>query len=216
MSSWSIGSSFLCCRTAGTWFTVHNGRTLLWYLPVAVCTSTAGLKLLLDSEYFSSSDWVKMHRPCTANGSSRLDLAESFLVYTASLLAVQSCRQAVRPTLLAANHEASSSIGCSACLCFLCESLHCSFDLSANNTIRHSKEDSTSTSTASFSPVQQQRGFGQLSTINENVPNASDSLSASNKSMNEKDSPTKAPHSWLTNFLVDAHLSAPNRRWESN
>ena len=216
MSSLSIGSSFLCCRTAGTWFTVHNGKISLWYLLVVVCTSTAGFRLLLDSEYSSSSDWVKMHRPCTANGSSRLDLAESFLVYTANLLAVQSCRQAARPTPSAANHEASSSIDCSACPCFLCESLHCSFCPHANSTIRHSKEDSTSTSTATLSPLQLQRGFGQLSTINENVSKASDALSNSTESMNEKDSPTKPPHSWLTNFLVDAHLSAPNRRWEEN
>ena len=34
--------------------------------------------------------------------------------------------------------------------------------------------------------------------------------------MEEKDFPTGAPHSWLTNFLVDAHLSAPSRRWEAN
>lgn len=179
-----------------------------------MCTSTAGLKSLLDSEYSSSSDWVKMRRPCTANGYSRLDLAEYFLVYTANLLAVQSCRQAARPTPLAANHEASSSIGCSACQCFPCESLHRSSCPPANSTIRHSKEDSASTSTATISPVQQQRGFGQLSTINENVANASDALSTSTESMNEKDSPTKPPHSWLTNFLVDAHLSAPNRRRE--
>lgn len=181
-----------------------------------MCTSTAGLKLLLDSEYFSSSDWVKMHRHCTANGSSRLDLAESFLVYTANPLAVQSCRQAARPTLLEADHEASSSFDYSGCLCFLCESILWPFCLPATNTIRHSKEDSTSTSTATLSPVQQQRGFGQLSTINENVPKAGDALSASTESMNEEDSPTKPPHSWLTNFLVDAHLSAPNRRWEAN
>ena len=216
MSFLSTGSSFLCCRTAGTWFTVHSGRTLRWYLLVVMCTSTAGLKLLLDSEYFSSSGWVKMHRHCTANGSSRLDSAESFLVYTANLLAVQFCRQVARPTLLAANHEASSSADYSGCLCFLCKSIHCSFSLAAANTIRHSKADSISTSTATLSPVQQQRGFGQLSTINENVSRTGDALSASTESMIEKDSPTKPPHSWLTNFLVDAHLSAPNRRMEAN
>lgn len=216
MSSLSTGSSFHCCRTAGTWFTVHNGRTLHWYLLGVMCTSTAGLKLLLDSEYFSSLDWVKMHRNCTANGSSRLDSAESFQVYTANLLAVQSCRQAAKPTLLAADHEAFSSTEFSGCLCFLCESIHCPFCLPAANTIRHSKADSISTSIGTLSPVQQQRGFGQLSTINENVPIAADALSASTESMNEKDSPAKAPHSWLTNFLVDAHLSAPNRRWEAN
>ena len=215
MFSLSTGSSFPCCRTAGTWFTVHNGRTLRWYLLGVMCTSTAGLKLLLDSEYFSSSGWVKMHRHCTANGSSRLDSAESFLVYTANLLAVQSCRQAARPTLLSADHEASSSADYSGCLCFLCGSIHCPFCLPAANTSRHSKEDSTSTSTATISPVQQQRGFGQLSTINENGPKAGDALSASTESMNE-DSSTKSPHSWLTDFLVEAHLSAPNRRWEAN
>lgn len=181
-----------------------------------MCTSTAGLKLLLDSEYFSSSDWAKTHRPCTANGSSAWDLVGSFLVYTANPLAVQSCRQAARPTLLAADHEASSSTDYSGCLCFLCEFIHRPFCLSATNTIRRSKEDSTSTSTATLSPVQQQRSFGQLSTINENVPRAVETLSASAESMNEKDTQTKAPHSWLTDFLVDAHLSAPSRRWEAN
>lgn len=80
----------------------------------------------------------------------------------------------------------------------------------------HSKEDSASASTATLSPVEKQRGFGQLSTINENEPRAGGALSASTASIDEKDSSTKAPSSWLTNFLVDAHLSAPNRRWEAN
>ncbi|CAF9916503.1 MAG: a-factor receptor [Alectoria fallacina] len=79
----------------------------------------------------------------------------------------------------------------------------------------HSK-DSTLASTASLSPVEQQGGFGHLSTINEHMPRAGDALSASTDSMEEKDSPTQPPHSWLTNFLVGAHLSAPNRRWEAS
>lgn len=80
----------------------------------------------------------------------------------------------------------------------------------------HSKGDSTTASTATLSPVEQQRGFGRLSTINENGPRAGDALSASKDSMDEKGPSTKFPHSWLTKFLVDAHLSAPNRRWEAN
>lgn len=143
-------------------------------------------------------------------------MAESFLVYTANPLAVQSCRQAARPTRLAARHEASSRIDCSGCLCFPCEFIHGPFCLSATNTIRHSKGHSTSASTATLSPIEQQRGFGQLLTFNENGPRAGGALSASTESMDEKDFSTRAPHSWLTNFLVDAHLSAPSRRWEAN
>ena len=180
---------------------------------MVTCISTAGFKLLLDLGYLSSLDWAKTHRPCTANGSSGLDLADSFLVYTANLLAVRSCQQAARQTLLAAQPEASLRVIFSGCLCFLCESIHGSFYLFATNTIRRSKEDSTSASNATLSPVEQQRSFGQLSTINGTSPRAGDTLSASTESMDEKGSPTKAPHSWLTNFLVDAHLSAPNRRW---
>lgn len=167
-------------------------------------------------ECFCSSDWVKTHRLCTANGSSSLDLDECFLVYTANLLAVQYCRQAARPALLAVEHEASSRTDCSGYLCFLCEFEHGPFGLPDTDTIRHSKGDSTTTSTATLSPVEQQRGFGRLSTINENGPRAGDVLSASEDSMDEKGPSTKFPHSWLTKFLVDAHLSAPNRRWEAN
>ena len=156
-----------------------------------------------------------MHRPCTVNGSSRLDLAESFLVYTAHLLAVQSCRQAAKPILLAAEREASSRTDCSGCLCFLCEFVHDPSCLSATNTVRHSKEHSTSASIATRSPVDIQKGFGQLSTINEHGPRAGGALSASTESMDEKESPTRPAHSWLINFLVDAHLSAPSRRWEA-
>lgn len=87
-------------------------------------TTTAGCNLLLGLQSLSSSDWVKTHRSCTANGSSRLDSAESSLVYTANLRAVQSCRQAARPALLAAEHEASSRTDYSGCLCFLCKSIH--------------------------------------------------------------------------------------------
>ncbi|KAL9133839.1 MAG: hypothetical protein Q9175_004975 [Cornicularia normoerica] len=76
----------------------------------------------------------------------------------------------------------------------------------------HSKEDSTSASTATLSPVEQQRGFGRLSTINKAGSRAGDAANASTESMDEKDYPTKPPHSWLTTFLVDAHLTAPNRR----
>ena len=86
--------------------------------------------------------------------------------------------------------------------------------LVATNIFRHSKEDSTIASTATLSPVEQQKGFGQLSTINEKEPRAGGALSASTASMHEKDSSTRPQHSWLTEFLVDAHLSAPNRRQE--
>ena len=86
-----------------------------------------------------------------------------------------------------------------------------SFFFVANNIFRHSKEGSTIASTATLSPVEQQRGFGQLSTIDEKELRAGGALSASTASMHEKDSPTGAQHSWLTKFLVDAHLSAPNR-----
>lgn len=86
--------------------------------------------------------------------------------------------------------------------------------LVATNTVRHSKECSTIASTATLSPVEHQRGFGQLSTINEKEPRAGGALSASTASMHEKDSPTRAQDSWLTKFLVDTHLSAPNRRQE--
>ena len=86
--------------------------------------------------------------------------------------------------------------------------------LVATNIVRHSKEGSTIASTATLSPVEQQRGFGQLSTINEKELGAGGALSASTASMHEKDSPKRPQHSWLTNFLVDAHLSAPNRRQE--
>ena len=86
--------------------------------------------------------------------------------------------------------------------------------LVATDIVRHSKEGSTIASTATLSPVEQQRGFGQLSTINEKELRAGGPLSASTASMHEKDSPTRLQHSWLTNFLVDAHLSAPNRRQE--
>ena len=34
--------------------------------------------------------------------------------------------------------------------------------------------------------------------------------------MDEKDSPSKPTHSWLTDFLIDVHLSAPGRRWEGS
>lgn len=195
---------------------VHNGVTLSWYLLVVGCTTTAGFKLLLGLECLSSLDWVKTHRPCTANGSSRLDLAESFLVYNAHLLAVQSCPQAAKPILSAAEHEASSRTDCSGCLYFLCEFVHdpsCRF---ATNTVRHSKEHSASASTATQSPVEKQKGFGQLSTINEHGSRAGGALSASTESMDGKESRTRPAHSWLTNFLVDAHLSARSRRWEAN
>ena len=89
-----------------------------------------------------------------------------------------------------------------------------SFFLVATDVVRHSKEGSTIASTATLSPVEQQRGFGQLSTINEKELRAGGALSASTASMHEKDFPTRLQHSWLTNFLVDAHLSAPNRRQE--
>lgn len=88
--------------------------------------------------------------------------------------------------------------------------------LLATNCIRHSKGGSTAASTATLSPVERQRGFTYLSTIDESGPRAGRALSASTASMEEKESPTKAPHSWLTRFLVDAHLSAPSRRWEAN
>ena len=88
-----------------------------------------------------------------------------------------------------------------------------SFFVGANNISRHSKEGSTIASTATLSPVEQQRGFGQLSTIDEKEQRAGGALSASTASMHEED-PTRPQHSWLTNFLVDAHLSAPNRRQE--
>ena len=166
-------------------------------------------------EYSFSSGWVKTHRSCIANGSSRLDLAESSLVYTANLTAAQSCRQAAGPTLLAEKHEASSRIDCSGYLCFLCKFIQGLLSSCYSHFIRHSK-DSTLASTASLSPVEQQGGFGHLSTINEHMPRAGDALSASTDSMEEKDSPTQPPHSWLTNFLVGAHLSAPNRRWEAS
>lgn len=177
---------------------------------------TAGFKSLSDLGSLSSSGWAKTHRPCTANGSSRLDLAECFLVYIAHLRAVPSCRQAARQTLLAAEHGASFIAVCSGRLCFHCESIHGPFNIPTTKTIRRSKEDSTSASTATLSPVEQQRDFGQLSTINENSPTAEDTLSASTESMGEQRSPTKLPHSWLTSFLVDAHLSAPNRCWEAS
>ena len=85
--------------------------------------------------------------------------------------------------------------------------------LLATNTGRHSKEASTTASTATLSPVEQQRGFRNLETINEMEPGAGGTLSTSTESMHEKDFLTKPSHSWLTKFLVDAHLSAPNRRW---
>ena len=177
---------------------------------------TAGFKLLLDLGYLSSSGWAKTHRPCTANGSSRLDLAEYFLVYIAHLLAVPSCRQAARQILLAPEHEASFKAVCSGRLSFHCESIHGPLDSITTKTIRRSKEDSTSASTATLSPLEQQRGFGQLLTINENSSRAGDTLSAFTESVGEQRSPTKLPHSWLANFLVDAHLSAPNRCWEAS
>ena len=180
------------------------------------CTTTAGFKLHLGLGCLCSSGWVKTHRPCTANGSSMLDLAGSFLVYIANRLAVQSCQRAARPVLSVAKREASSKTDCSQYLCFLCKSLHSRIYLAAIDNVRHSKEGSTSASTATLSPVEQQRGFGQLPTINENGPRAGDVLSASTVSMDETTSPTKSQHSWLTNFLVDAHLSAPSRRWEVN
>ena len=179
------------------------------------CTTTDGFKLLLGMEYSFSSGWVKTHRSCIANGSSRLDLAESSLAYTANLTAVQSCRLAAGPTLLAAKHEASSRIDCSGYLCFLCKSTQGLLSSCYSHFIRHSK-DSTSASTATLSPVEHQGGFGHLSTINEHTPRAGDALSASTDSMQEKDSPTQPPHSWLTNFLVGAHLSAPNRHREAS
>ena len=86
--------------------------------------------------------------------------------------------------------------------------------LVATNVVRHSKEGSTIASTATLSPVEQQRAFGQLSTIDEKELRAGGALSASTASMHEKDSPTRLQQSWLTRFLVDAHLSAPNRRQE--
>ena len=86
--------------------------------------------------------------------------------------------------------------------------------LVATNIVRHSKEGSTIASNTTLSPIEQQRGFGQLSTINEKEPRAGGALSASTASMHEKDSPTRPQHSWLTEFLVDTHLSAPNRRQE--
>ena len=89
-----------------------------------------------------------------------------------------------------------------------------SFFLVVANIVRHSKDGSTIASTATLSPVEQQRGFGQLSTIEEKELSAGGALSASTASMHEKDSSTRPQHSWLTKFLVDAHLSAPNRRQE--
>ena len=151
------------------------------------------------------------HRPCTGNGSSRLDLAESFLVYIASLLAAQYCQQGARPILSVAKHDFFSRTDCSGRRCFLCESSDGLLLLRSTNIFRHSKEGSTIASTATLSPVEQQRGFGQLSTINEKEPRAGGALSASTASMHEKDSPTGTQHSWLTSFIVDAHLSAPNR-----
>ena len=88
--------------------------------------------------------------------------------------------------------------------------------LVAANIVRHSKDGSTIASTATLSPVEQQRGFGHLSTIEEKELSAGGALSASTASMQEKDSSTRPQHSWLTKFLVDAHLSAPNRRQEVN
>lgn len=164
--------------------------------------TTDGFKLLLGMEYSFSSGWVKTHRSCIANGSSRLDLAESSLVYTVNLTAVQSCRQAAGPTLLAAKHEASSRIDCSGYLCFLCKSIQGLLSSCYSHFIRHSK-DSTSASTATLSPVEQQGGFGHLSTINEYTPRAGDALSASTDSMEEKDSQqSPRTHGSQTSLLV--------------
>lgn len=166
-------------------------------------------------EYSYSSDWAKTRRLSIAHGCSSLDLVESSLVYTANRLAVQSFLQAARPTLLVAKHEAFSRIDCSGYLCFLCKSIHYPFCFppSYSHAIRHSKESSTSGSTATLSPVEQQRGFGHLSTINENGYKTGDALSASSEGhLEEMGSPSR---SWLTKFLVEAHLSAPNRRWEA-
>ena len=58
--------------------------------------------------------------------------------------------------------------------------------------------------------------FSHLSTIKEVGSRAGGALSASTASMDEKDAATNRPHSWLTDFLIDAHLSAPSRRWEAN
>ena len=99
----------------------------------------------------------------------------------------------------------------------LCVSLlTVSFFFVDTNIVRHSKEASTIASTATLSPVEQQRGFGQLPTIEEKGLRAGGALSASTASMHEKDSSTRPQHSWLTKFLVDAHLSAPNRRQEGS
>ena len=192
---------------------VQNGRTLSWYQLVVSFTSTGGSNLLLDSECLSFSGWVMMQRPCIVNGSSRPDSAESSLAYIANLLAAPYYRQATRPTLLEAKHEASSRIDCSACLCFLCESNYCNVWLFDTKILRHSKGGSTTASTATLSPVEQQGGFSQLSTINEDTPRTGDTLSASTVFMDEKESSAGPAHSWLTSFLVDAHLSAPSRRW---
>ena len=99
---------------------------------------------------------------------------------------------------------------------FCVSPLTVSFFLVDTNIVRHSKEASTIASTATLSPVEQQRGFEQLPTIEEKELRAGGALSASTASTHEKDSPTRAQHSWLTKFLVDAHLSAPNRRQEGS
>ena len=180
-----------------------------------MCPTTAGFRSLSDLGCLSSG-LVKTHRPCIANGSSRLDLAESFLVCITDLLAVRHCPQSARPTLSAAKHESFSRNDCFGCRCFLRESFTVFYFLATTNIVRHSKETSTSTSTVIPPPVEQERGFCQISSINEDGPRAGGALSASSEYTDEKGSPTKARFSWLTKFLVEAHLSAPNRRWEGD